>query len=323
LAAIAGALYWILMQRTPALLATLLTALAVTFAGCVSPTASFKARAILAGLSESTLKGDAFEHATFWNSAAMRMASGRPAVQPRQRLLHIYVDGDGRPYRAGNPERPTRDPTPRNPITLDLIALDKQPSVLLGRPCFDGLSRRPPCETIYWNDRRYSEPVVSSMTAAMDRLIARTSADGVILFGVSGGGALAVLIADRSNKVRGVVTVAANLDLTAWSAYHRLADKVDVAAWWAKHKMPSPGDALNPATDGRRHAEQHRSVFERHYAGGRDRVVPPATQIRGLRQISEQVVIADYDHNCCWARLWPQILSDVERAMGVGVAAAH
>jgi pimeloyl-ACP methyl ester carboxylesterase len=161
------------------------------------------------------------------------------------------------------------------------------------------------------------------MTAAMNRLVAQTNADGVILFGVSGGGALAVLIADRSDKVRGVVTVAANLDLTAWSAFHRPASKIDLAAWWARHKMPGPGDVLNPATDGRRHAAQHRSVFERHYAGGRDRVVPPATQIRGLRTLSEQVVISDFDHNCCWARLWPGILADVERAMAVGVAATN
>jgi pimeloyl-ACP methyl ester carboxylesterase len=307
------------MLRNLVPLAALLTALA----GCVSPTASFKARAILAGLSETTVKGDAFDHAAFRNSAAIRMASGRPAVQPRERLLHIYVDGDGRPYRTGRPDRPTRDPTPRNPITLDLIALDKQPSVLLGRPCFDGLSRRPPCETMYWNDLRYSEPVVASMTAAMNRLIAQMNADGVILFGVSGGGALAVLMADRSAKVRGVVTVAANLDLTAWSAYHRPANKIDLTAWWARHKMPGPGDVLNPATDGRRHVAQHRGVFERHYAGGRDRVVPPATQIRGLRSLREQVVIPDYDHNCCWARMWPRILTDVERAMGVGVAASH
>jgi hypothetical protein len=311
------------MPQTPTHTAALLAALFATLAGCISPSASFKARAILAGLAETTLKGKAFEHAAFWNAAATRLASSRPAVQPHTRLLHIYVDGDGRPYRSGHPERPTRDPTPRNPITLDLIALDKQPAVLLGRPCFDGLARRPPCETIYWNDHRYSEPVVASMTAAMNRLIAQTNADGVVLFGVSGGGALAVLMADRSNKVRGVVTVGANLDLTAWSAYHRPANKIDLTAWWAVRKKPGPGDVLNPATEGRRHAAQHRSVFERHYAGGRDRVVPPATQIRGLRQISEQVVIPDYDHNCCWARLWPEVLTDVERAMRPDVAATN
>jgi hypothetical protein len=284
------------MSTRRAVIYLIVGALLAGLAGCASPTASFKARAILAGLSQDDVAGAQFEHVVFWNGAARRLARGQPAVAPGPRLLHIYLDGDGTPWHAGHP---TADPTPRNPLMLQLIPLDSAPAVLLGRPCFEGLAHEAPCNWTYWNDARYAEPIVASMTAAMDRLVAQTRTDGVILFGASGGGALAVLMGDRSNKVRGIVTIAANLDLTGWLAYHGYSGLKE---------------SLNPAVDGRRHMAEHADVFERHYVGGRDIVVPPATQIRGLRAPSEQIVVPDYDHNCCWARMWPQILAEVDRA---------
>jgi len=289
------------MSKSRALLAMLLAA---TLAGCASPTASFKARAFLAGLSETRMTGESFEHAVFWNHEARTLVGAPPAVAARPQLLHIYLDGDGTPWYGGHP---TSDPTPRNPLMLQLIPLDPRPAVLLGRPCFEGLAGRAPCNWTHWNDARYSEPIVASMTAAMERLVEKTHSDGAILFGASGGGALAVLMSDRSDKVRGIVTIAANLDLTSWLAYHRYAGMKE---------------SLNPAIDGRRHSAAHAGVYERHYVGGKDAIVPPATQIRGLRAPSEQIIVSDYDHNCCWARIWPQILADAGRATGEGNAAA-
>jgi len=306
------------MMRCPAL--TILALLAAALGGCVTPTASFKARAVLAGLYERDVPGETFTHAAFWNRAARRMPNA--TATPGPRVLHIYIDGDGKPYEPGHPERPTRDPTPRNPITLGLISQDDAPAVLLGRPCFDGQHKTPQCASAYWNDLRYSEQVVASMTAAMHRLIEQTRADGAVLFGVSGGGALGVLIADRSDKVLGLVTVGANLDLNAWYAYHANAESVDRNAWWAWHKKPGPGDVLNPATDGRRHVGAYARRFERHYVGGRDRIVPPATQIRGLRSLSEQIVVPNFDHNCCWARMWPEILKETAQAVSQSAATA-
>ncbi len=272
--------------------------LAAALAGCASPSASFKARAFLAGLSQTTETGTTFEHAIYWNTEARELALARPAVAAHPQLLHIYLDGDGTPWHGGHP---TADPTPRNPLVLELLPLDPHPAVLLGRPCFEGMAERAPCNWTYWNDARYSEPVVASMTASMEKLIDETHSDGAVLFGDSGGGALAVLMADRSMRVRGIVTVVANLDLTAWLAYHRYGGLKQ---------------SLNPATEGREHESAHRTVYERHYAGGKDTIVPPATQLRGLRTPSEQVVIPDYDHSCCWARLWPKILADTARATG-------
>jgi hypothetical protein len=271
----------------------LAAAAAASLASCATPSQSFNARAHLEGLSESIVRGDPFDHVVYWNRQALEMRAGDPAEAGK--VLHVYFDGDGQPWKAGHP---TADPTPRNPLILRLIGIDDQPAVFLGRPCFDGMADMPPCNYTYWNDARYSEPVVHSMTVALGEVTAQAKAQRVVLFGASGGGALAVLIADRINYVDGIITVAANLDTAAWLHYHA---------------YPGMRQSLNPAVDGRRHEAEHRDVFERHYIGGRDVDVPPSTVKKGLRDPREQIVIPDYDHNCCWADIWPQVLSDVSQ----------
>ena len=271
----------------------LIAALALSIAAlasCATPSDSFNARARLLGLNETLVKGDPFDHAVYWNQAAM---AGRGSTSAK--VLHVYFDGDGEPWYGG---RPTLDPTARNPLILRLMALDQTPAVFLGRPCFNGLSETPQCNYELWNDARYSEPVVASMTAALGRVTKEEGAERVVLFGASGGGALAVLIADRIDYVDGIVTVAANLDTKAWLAYHQYSGM---------------RESLNPAVDGRRNENRHQYVFERHYSGGRDQIVPTNTVTKGLRNPNELIVIPNYDHNCCWADIWPQILTDVSQ----------
>jgi hypothetical protein len=226
------------------------------------------------------------------------------------KVLHVYFDGDGKPWdrgKDGAPGHPTSDPTARNPLILRLMGLDAEPAVFLGRPCFNGLAMSRNCNSAYWNDARYSEPVVASLTMALERLRKKTGADKVVLFGASGGGALAVLVADRVDFVEGIVTIAANLDKDAWLAYHA---------------YPGMKESLNPAVAGRIHEAQHMNVFERHYSGGRDVVVPTNTVAKGLREPSDLVIIPDYDHNCCWTRIWPQVLADVGRLDGAPTASS-
>ena len=266
-------------------------ALVASLASCATPSDSFNARARLAGLTESLVHGDAFDHAVYWNQAALAMRSGNGG-----KVLHVYFDGDGEPWYGGHP---TLDPTARNPLILRLMALDREPAVFLGRPCFNGLSETPQCNYKLWNDARYSDPVVSSMTSALGRVTKQAGAARVVLFGASGGGALAVLIADRIDYVDGIITVAANLDTKAWLAYHQYSGM---------------RESLNPAIDGRRNEARHQFVFERHYSGGRDQIVPTNTVTKGLRNANELIVIPNYDHNCCWADIWPQVLTDVSQS---------
>jgi len=78
---------------------------------------------------------------------------------------------------------------------------------------------------------------------------------------------------------------------------------------WAEHqRFARLAGSLNPAHQPRLSA----SVYQRHYAGGRDRTVPVEVTRRGAPAAS-LVVLTDYDHRCCWTALWPTVLSDLER----------
>jgi pimeloyl-ACP methyl ester carboxylesterase len=134
--------------------------------------------------------------------------------------------------------------------------------------------------------------VVASLAAAARRVLTARGARRVVWVGYSGGGALAVLLAGRLSETVGVITVAANLDVEAWAEHQRFSRL---------------GGSLNPA----RQPPLPPGVYQRHYAGGRDRTVPIEVARRGGVEL---VVVADYDHRCCWSALWPAVLAELARA---------
>jgi len=221
--------------------------------------------------------GDGFPHLVL----SSPRASGR--------ALHVYLDGDGTPEAGGHP---TADPTPRDPLVLDLMALDGLPAVYVGRPCYHGLATAA-CTPALWTSARYSESVVASMAAAVRRVVDARGVTQVTWIGYSGGGVLAVLLATRVPQTVGVVTIAANLDIDAWSDHHG---------------TPRLSASLNPA----RQPAPAPSVHQRHYAGGRDTTVPASITRQGAPPGAHLIVIADYDHRCCWITLWPTILGALE-----------
>ncbi len=206
-------------------------------------------------------------------------------------IVHVYLGGDGTPWT--DRRRISRDPTPRNPLMLRLMGLDPSPGIYLGRPCYHGLNLSPPCTAALWTGHRYSRQVVDSMTAALERLVGTEKA--LVLLGYSGGGTLAMLLAERLPNVRGVVTVAANLDIDAWTRLHGYT--------------PLRG-SLNPAL----RPPLARHIHQLHIAGGRDRRVP-AEIIRpvALRQHDARfLVLEEQDHKCCWGEAWPALLAGLE-----------
>lgn len=246
-------------------------------AGCRSASERFLALATVRGLRAEVVTGRGFEHLILSRGSA----AGR--------TLHVYLDGDGTPWLGGHP---AVDPTPREPLVLDLLALDPAPAVYLGRPCYHGLGGEAGCAPALWTSARYSEAVVASVAAAARRVLAAREAERVVWLGYSGGGVLAVLLAARVPETAGVITVAANLDVEAW------AD--------AQRASPLRG-SLNPA----RQPPLAPQLYQRHYVGGRDRAVPVEVTRRGMTGGGALVVVPDYDHRCCWSRLWPTVLSDL------------
>jgi pimeloyl-ACP methyl ester carboxylesterase len=252
-------------------------ALLVLAGGCRSASERFHERAVERRLHAEIVTGAGFRHLVL---------SRADAAGP---TLHVYLDGDGTPWLGGHP---ALDPTPRDPLVLDLLVLDRGPAVYLGRPCYHGLDGEPSCAPDLWTSARYSEPVVASLAAAARRVLAARGAQRVVWVGYSGGGALAVLLAGRLPETVGVITVAANLDVEAWAEHQRFSRL---------------GGSLNPA----RQPPLPPGVYQRHYVGGRDRTVPIEVARRGGVEL---VVVADYDHRCCWTTLWPVVLADLARA---------
>ena len=260
-----------------------LTTLAIlTLLGaCKSPAVIFDQTADSLGLQRDVVMGTVFQHVLFWRK-------GWPT-----RTLRIYLGGDGTPVSAG---RPAIDPTPRNPLMLRLMLLDPDPAVYVGRPCYHGLAGTAGCSGDLWTSARSSESVGSSLAAAIRRIMISRGYERIFLFGYSGGGTLAMLLAERFLEARAIVTIAANLDIDAWADHHG-QDRLTTS--------------LNPAS----RPPLCTGILERHYAGSRDRIVPATLTSLGVRgPNAELIVIDDYDHVCCWTELWPTILADIAAA---------
>ncbi len=249
-------------------------------AGCATPAERFAETAGAMRLERQVVAGAGFRHVLFWRNRDRAAA-----------VLHVYIDGDGTPDIGGYP---AADPTSRNPLMLRLLDLDPGPAVLLGRPCYDGLAADAACHAALWMDERYSEAVVASMAAAARKILAEGPYRRVAWFGHSGGGSLAVLLAARVPETAAVITAAANLDIDAWAA--------------SRGARPFVG-SLNPA----RQPALSADVVQRHYAGGRDEVVPPEVTRKGLSAGVPLTVIPEYDHRCCWEKLWPGLLADLAK----------
>ncbi|CAA7615250.1 alpha/beta hydrolase [Magnetospirillum sp. UT-4] len=207
--------------------------------------------------------------------------------------LAVYLEGDG--FAWAGRGQPSRDPTPRDPVGLAMAARDPAPAVLyLARPCQFSGRADPRCHERYWTGARLAPEVVEAAEAAVAAAMQRTGAARLRLVGYSGGGALAALLAARrSPESTRLVTVAAPLDLEAWTGLHTV----------------SPLSAsLSPAD----HRDRLRAVPQLHLAGAEDAVVPPSLArdwVAGLGGSCAALrVVPGFGHQCCWATLAPDQL---------------
>ena len=234
-------------------------------------------RAVDLGYRKLVVQGDGYSHVAYIKQCRTTANTA----------LHVYLEGDGTPWlRKG---LAAADPTPRTPLMLEMMALDPASAVYLGRPCYHGLNKAAACTPEVWTDGRYSEAVVLSMSAALDILSADYPA--LVLLGYSGGGTLAMLLAERQPKTEAVITVAANLDTGRWTALHK--------------QHPLSG-SLNPAN----RPPLSSRIRQVHNAGGRDDNVPPELIRDAVAQQQGATfkVFTKQDHHCCWREVWPEIL---------------
>jgi pimeloyl-ACP methyl ester carboxylesterase len=209
----------------------------------------------------------------------------------RSEPLYIFLEGDGAPWRGG--VIPNDDPTTRDPVALELLKRTARGGAYLTRPCYHRMPG-PRCTPDRWTGARYSEEVIAVMAEAVHEAMRLAEASRATLVGYSGGGVLAVLLAERVNKIDAVVTLGANLDIDAWTR---------------RHGYLRLEGSLNPA-----HSEREHVWREVHLQGARDANVPPDTTDAYFARYpnAERRVIEDFDHVCCWVDAWPGILEREE-----------
>jgi hypothetical protein len=256
--------------------------LALLIVSCATPEVRLKQEAKHLGFNRSIVQGTEFKHVVYTNKARNKGDE-----------LHVYLDGDGTPWI--NNRWISEDPTPKNPLLFKLMSLDPAPAIYMGRPCYHGFSDTPPCEPGLWTNERYSAVVIKTMAAALEQILKFLRTKRVVLIGYSGGGTLAMLLAEQVPNLQGIVTIAGNLDIEAWSRLHGYAQLIG-------SKNPAQQPPLNPA------------LFQLHFAGGKDQNVPVSLiQPTVLHQYSAQlVVIPEFDHTCCWEKIWPSVLKNIE-----------
>lgn len=254
-------------------------------AGCTVDT--FKIPGANASADEKIIKGQPFLHRVIYSQSPQRIA--------RATDLHIYIEGDGTAYRFG---KLTADPTPRDPLLLQLMHMDSTPSLYVGRPCYflpEGPLQDPHCAPHLWAQGRYHQDIVTSMISAIQQLIRPDQ--NITLIGHSGGGTLSVLIAalwpNAATRPQRVITLAGNLDVQRWQQHH---------GYSPLQLSLDPSSLPTNALEG---------VTQIHYVGRNDQVILPAWLNRFAKtQPNASVVVLDnVSHRRGWAAIWPAILT--------------
>ena len=206
--------------------------------------------------------------------------------------LSVYIEGDGLAWMSRR--RLSRDPTPVDPLALDLAALDPAANVVyLARPC-QYTERDPLCGPAYWSLKRFAEEVIVSMDQAVEHFRRQARATDVHLIGYSGGAAVAALIAARRRDVATLRTVAGNLDPWAFNRHHGVSP------------LTGSLNALDaaPALAG---------LAQHHFVGLGDTVVPPFiaegfARAAGDRRCIQITVLDGVGHTEGWRERWRDLL---------------
>ena len=212
----------------------------------------------------------------------------------RSDKVNIYIEGDGRSWDTKY--RLSDDPTPSDPVALRLAAVDPASNVsYIARPGQYSLSGVPECDPKYWSGRRFSPEVVGSVDRVVDMLKERSGAKYVELAGYSGGGAIAVLVAARRTDVVALRTVAGNLNINAFCAYHHVSQ-------------------LDGSMDPIDVAQKVSHIPQRHFVGSSDKVIPffiaeSFVKMEGDKDGQRITIVDDVSHHKGWQKRWENFLS--------------
>jgi len=207
-------------------------------------------------------------------------------------ICHVYIEGDGNSWKTKH--RLSNNPTPKQPLALQLALHDHHPQVIyIARPCqFTPLALDPSCNPKYWSSHRYAKEVIQAFQATLNQM--KKQDQKFLLIGFSGGASIAALIASDRNDVVGLITVAGDLNHVALNQHH--------------HTSPLTG-SLNPMDI----APKLQHLPQQHWAGGKDTVVPTWISNQFVQKINnpgccEAKILPEAGHHAGWVEKWPEII---------------
>lgn len=188
--------------------------------------------------------------------------------------------------------RPAADPTPVHVLAYRLYKTTPYEAWYVTRPCYNHV-RDAACNPLIWTHARYSEQVVDSMASVINSTmmsIPTAAQKKIYLVGYSGGGTIALLLTPRLPQLAGVVTIAGNLDINAWTTLHG---------------YEALSSSLNPL--------DMKTIPVKHIAlvGDKDTNIPFSilNQYLTLHPDTDVEHFTSFDHVCCWEKNWPALLN--------------
>ncbi len=234
------------------------------------------------------LQTQGFKQLYFPTSTFTLFALLRPAKMGNT-TMHVYIEGDGKAWITRS--KPSNDPTPIEPTLLEVAQNDNSAASILylARPgqYVQGSNARMSYQK-YWTSHRLAPEVIDSLNEAIDMAKKQSGAQDVVLVGYSGGGAAAVLLAAKRNDVRFLGTLAANLDIDAWTKYHKVS--------------PLSG-SQNPI----HFASKVKHIPQRHMSSSGDSIVPPAISLefcKRIHQLDSCEQVSGVSHTGNWESVW-------------------
>ena len=189
--------------------------------------------------------------------------------------------------------RPSPDPTPRVPTGLLLALEDDSAAVAyLGRPCQYVSDAR--CDFVHWTTGRFSKTIIQTENRLVEETKRLSGAKRIVLYGYSGGGAVAALLAARRTDIDRLITVCGNLDHALWTTIHGVSPLTE---------------SLNPTSVAARLGD----IPQVHFVGGKDEVVPLAVVESFVQRLPKGTdctvkVIDGLGHGGMdWAKRWREI----------------
>ena len=203
----------------------------------------------------------------------------------KNKELNIFIEGDG--FSWVDKYTPSDNPTPINPIALQIaLGFGDTNIVYLSRPCQNVFGDNfKNCGQKYWTRDRFAPEVINSLNETIEYIKTKSDIQKINLFGYSGGGVAALLIASKRSDVGKVTTYASNIDTAFWTKLHNVSEL----------SGENPADLCDKLSQ----------IPQVHFVGGDDHIVPQDVARSYLSKCQKNkhidiIIIDGFEHSSEW-----------------------